>query len=190
MLAASFGMTFFLKTPRKETDSRMIYLRITVDGIPKETSTKHRWDASRWDQKKERATGNKEDARTTNFFLEMLQIKIQQYRNELMYSGQAITSQKLMDYVWGRSASRATIMEEFQLHNDQLLALVERGEYAIGTHVRFEIAKKHLKEYLRYKYNVDDMEFRELNFTFVKDYEFYLKTVKKISHALQDGTIL
>lgn len=182
MLAASFGMTFFLKTPRKENDSRIIYLRITVDGITKETSTKHRWDAERWDQKKERAIGNKEDARTTNFFLEAIEMKVQQYRNELMYGGQPISSEKLMDHVLGRNASRATIVQEFQLHNDQLLALVERGEYAIGTHVRFEIAKKHVKEYVRYKYNVEDMEFRDLNFEFVKDYEFYLKTVKKISH--------
>ena len=182
MLAASFGMTFFLKTPRKENDSRIIYLRITVDGITKETSTKHRWDAERWDQKKERAIGNKEDARTTNFFLEAIEMKVQQYRNELMYGGQAISSEKLMDHVLGRGACRATILQEFQLHNDQLLALVERGEYAIGTHVRFEIAKKHVKEYVRYKYKLDDMEFRDLNFEFVKDYEFYLKTVKKISH--------
>lgn len=29
-----------------------------------------------------------------------------------------------------------------------------------------------------YKYGVEDMEFNELNFEFVKDYEFYLKTVK------------
>ncbi|WP_254598226.1 Arm DNA-binding domain-containing protein [Flavobacterium sp. 7E] len=27
-----------------------IYLRITVDGIPKETSTKLKWDISCWDQ--------------------------------------------------------------------------------------------------------------------------------------------
>jgi integrase len=182
MLATSFGLTFFLKTPRKENNLRLIYLRITVDGIPKETSTKQRWDVTRWDQAKERATGNKEDARTTNFFLETIEMKIQQYRNDLVYSGQPITSEKLMDYVLGRTASKAKIVQEFQLHNDELLALVKIGEYAIGTHVRFEIAKKHLKEFVRYKYNVDDMEFRELNYEFVKDYEFYLKTVKNISN--------
>jgi len=182
MLATSFGLTFFLKTPRKENNLRLIYLRITVDGIPKETSTKQRWDVTRWDQSKERATGNKEDARTTNFFLETIEMKIQQYRNDLVYSGQLITSEKLMDYVLGRTASKAKIVQEFQLHNDELLALVKIGEYAIGTHVRFEIAKKHLKEFVRYKYNVDDMEFRELNYEFVKDYEFYLKTVKNISN--------
>ena len=158
MLATSFGLTFFLKTPRKENNLRLIYLRITVDGIPKETSTKQRWDVTRWDQAKERAIGNKEDARTTNFFLETIEMKIQQYRNNLVYSGQPITSEKLMDYVLGRTASKAKIVQEFQLHNDELLALVKIGEYAIGTHVRFEIAKKHLKEFVRYKYNVDDME--------------------------------
>ena len=82
---------------------------------------------------------------------------------------------------WGRQSQKQKLLN-FQRHNDELLALVIKGEYAIGTHVRFEIAKKHLKEYLRYKYNVEDMDFRELNFEFVKDYEFYLKTVKNISH--------
>lgn len=182
MLATSFGLTFFLKTPRKETNDRLIYLRITVDGVPKETSTRRRWDATRWDQSKERATGNKEDARTVNFFLETLEMKIQQYRTDLMYAGKPVTSEKLMDYVMGKAASQSKVVQEFQKHNDELLALVERGEYAIGTHVRFEVAKKHLKEYLRFKYNVEDMDFRELNFEFVKDYEFYLKTVKNISH--------
>jgi len=182
MLATSFGLTFFLKTPRKETNDRLIYLRITVDGVPKETSTRRRWDATRWDQSKERATGNKEDARTVNFFLETLEMKIQQYRTDLMYAGKPVTSEKLMDYVMGKAASQSKVVQEFQKHNDELLALVERGEYAIGTHVRFEVAKKHLKEYLRFKYSVDDMDFRELNFEFVKDYEFYLKTVKNISH--------
>lgn len=182
MLTASFGMTFFLKTPRKETNEKMIYLRITVDGIPKETSTRRRWDATRWDQGKERAKGNREDARTTNFFLETLQTKVHQYINGLMNHGKPITSQKLMDYVLGKSTDKAMIVEEFQLHNDELLALVNVGEYAIGTHTRFEISKKHLKEFVRFKYDVQDMDFRELNFEFIKDYEFYLKTVKKISN--------
>jgi len=182
MLTASFGLTFFLKTPRKETNVRVIYLRITVDGVPKETSTRQQWDVTRWNQRTERATGNKEDARSVNFFLDTLQSKIQQYKGELLLNGQTITSQKLIDYVLGKTVSKAKIVEEFQKHNDELLALVKRGEYAIGTHVRFEIAKKHVKEFLRFKYNVDDMDFHELNFEFVKDYEFYLKTVKNISH--------
>jgi len=182
MLESSFGMTFFLKSSAKSTNERYVYLRITVDGVPRETSTKRKWDVMRWEQKTERATGNKEDARTLNFFLNSVEKKVHEYRNELSDKRQPITSKKLIDFCLGRNGGKTNIVEEFQLHNDQMMALIKVGEYAPGTHTRFEIAKKHLKEFLRFKYNIEDMEFRELNFEFVKDYEFYLKTVKNIGH--------
>ncbi|WP_189328094.1 hypothetical protein [Flavobacterium sp. LM4] len=49
---------------------RNVYLRIIVDGIRKETSTKRLCDIVRWDSKTERTIGNKEDARSLNFFLD------------------------------------------------------------------------------------------------------------------------
>ncbi|SHH67859.1 Phage integrase SAM-like domain-containing protein [Flavobacterium johnsoniae] len=76
MLESSFGLTFFLKAPRKKNNLRYIYLRVIVDGIPKETSTKRKWDINRWDQKAERAVGTKEDAKTTNFFLSTIETKV------------------------------------------------------------------------------------------------------------------
>lgn len=57
-----------LKSSKNEK-IRHIYLRITVDGIPKETSTKRKWYPNRWDQKEGKAIGTKEDARTINLFL-------------------------------------------------------------------------------------------------------------------------
>ena len=38
MLENSFGMAFFLKTSRKAGNLRVIYIRIIVDVIPRETS--------------------------------------------------------------------------------------------------------------------------------------------------------
>ncbi len=181
MLENSFGLTFFLKTPRKKNNIRFIYLRITVDGIPKESSTKRKWDMKRWDQKAERATGNKEDARALNFFLESLVTKINNYRTGLLNTEETITSQKIMDFVLGKIAAKAKVLEEFQLHNDEVLALVPR-EYAIGTHERFEIAKSHVGKFIRFKYDREDLEFRELDYEFIKDYEFYLKTVKNCNN--------
>ncbi|SHH67835.1 Site-specific recombinase XerD [Flavobacterium johnsoniae] len=82
----------------------------------------------------------------------------------------------------GRVAPKVKVLEEFLKHNNELLALVGKGEYAIGTHERFEISKKHLKEFLLFKFNLEDMEFRDLNYEFIKDYEFYLKTVKSCNN--------
>ncbi|MEP6806657.1 MAG: hypothetical protein ABI892_19170 [Flavobacterium sp.] len=44
MLENSFGMAFFFKTAHKGSKIRAIHLRITVDGITKETSTKRKID--------------------------------------------------------------------------------------------------------------------------------------------------
>lgn len=178
MLENSFGLTFFLKTPRKKTKMRFIYLRITVDGIPRETSIKHKWDVTRWDQSNERAIGNKEDARTLNHFLDTLQMKVHQCKTECIYNDRMLTSQKIMDYVMDRTAPRTKVLEEFLNHNNELLALVEKGEYALGTHERYAISRKHVKEFVKFKYNLDDMDFRDLDYEFIKDFEFYLKTVK------------
>ncbi|WP_431244519.1 Arm DNA-binding domain-containing protein [Flavobacterium sp. P21] len=60
---------FLLKAPRhNESNIRSVYFRITVDGIPKEASTRRQWDTERWNKKTERATGTKEDAKSLNFF--------------------------------------------------------------------------------------------------------------------------
>lgn len=55
-------------------------------------------------------------------------------------------------------------------------------EYSPGTLERFTTAKSHVTDFIRFKYRKEDIEFRELNFQFVNDYEFYLKTVKGCSN--------
>lgn len=180
MLENSFGLTFFLKTPKKKENIRMVYLRVTVDGIPKESSTKRRWDMTRWDQKIERATGNKEDARTLNFFLDSVVQKINIFKTDLMNREQTITSQKIIDLVNGKIASKTKVLEEFQNHNDKVHELVPK-EYAMGTYDRYVTARSHVQEFMKSVYGRDDMEFRELNYQFICDYEHYLKTVRACS---------
>ena len=64
MLEKSFGLLFFLRKPRNYEGGPMyVYLKITVDGEPKEVSAKRNWDPSRWNGKKHRASGTKEDDR-------------------------------------------------------------------------------------------------------------------------------
>ncbi|UUW08786.1 site-specific integrase [Flavobacterium plurextorum] len=182
MLESTIGISFFLKSSANCTNERFIYLRVNVDGVPKETSTKRKWSASRWEPKTGRAVGTKEDAKTLNFFLNSLELKIRKFADHLLDKQEFVTSIKLINFVLGKTKPKNTVMQEFQLHNDQMLALVEKKEFAIGTHVRYKISKNHVEEFMQFKYGVSDMEFNELNFEFVKDYEFYLKTVKSISN--------
>lgn len=181
MLESSFGLGYFLKRPKIESKNWLVYLRITVDGIRKESSTKRKWDYTRWDQKNERAVGNKEDAKSLNFFLDSLTLKINEVKTEMMYSGKLITAEKVMDHVMGRTAPRIKVLEEFQKHNDEMQALLGKG-YAKGTLDRFTITKNHLTAFIKFKFKKDDIEFTDLNLEFVKDFEFYLRTVRDCSN--------
>lgn len=182
MLENNVGISFFLKTSTSGSTERFIYLRISVNGIRKETSTKRKWNTNLWELKTGRALGNKEDAKSLNFFLNSMEIKIRKFANQLMEKRESVSSVKLINFILGKTNQRTTVLKEFQLHNDQMLALVEKKEFAIGTHTRYQITKNHVQEFMRFKYCVEDMEFNDLNFEFVKDYEFYLKTVKSISN--------
>ena len=39
-------------------------------------------------------------------------------------------------------------------------------------------ATERVKEFIDFKYHLSDIEFRDLKYDFIKDYEFFLKTVK------------
>lgn len=181
MLENSFGLSFFLKTPRNAGNLRNIYLRITVDGVPRETSIKRKWEVSRWDQKTERAIGTKEDAKALNFFLDSLLMKVNECKTELLYSGKPVTSEKIMDYILGRLTPRVKVLEEFESHNREMAALIGKG-YAEGTLDRFTITINHLREFIRIKFNRVDMEFADLDLAFIKNFEFYLRTVRNCSN--------
>lgn len=148
MLEISFGMSFFLKSSKKESNDRYIYLRVTVDGVPKETSTKRKWDVNRWDTKTERATGKQEDARTLNHFLDTMEMKISKFKTDLMYTEKTISAQRIIDFVLGRITSRAMVLNEFKAHNDEIKALVPK-EYALATYKRYETTRFHLTEFIR-----------------------------------------
>ena len=178
MLEASYGLIFFLKTHHKESDLRYIYLRITVEGIQKETSTKRKWEASRWNQKSEKAIGTKEDAKSLNFFLDSIKRKVEDYKIQLINRNTPITSQKLIDFVFGNSEGNTKVLEEFQKHNDEIFALVSKGEYSKGTYERYVTARSYVEQFIKLKYKVDDLEFRQLNYEFIQDYDFFLRTVR------------
>ncbi|SEH47651.1 site-specific integrase [Chryseobacterium culicis] len=183
MLESSFGVNFFLKTPWKKGDYlRFVYLRITVDGISKEISTKRKWSVERWNQKTERAVGTKEDTKSLNHFLDSLISGLNNFRTKLSNNSESITAVKLIEYIQGKSYQKPKVLEEFQKHNEEMLNLVIAGDFARGTYDRYVTARSHVEEFMQFQYNRSDFEFRELNYSFVTDYEFYLKTVRGCSN--------
>lgn len=59
-MKGNFSISFFLKSPHKDSAERYIYLRIIVDGKPAEISTSRRCKVNMWDQRAQRMIGGDE----------------------------------------------------------------------------------------------------------------------------------
>jgi integrase len=182
MLEQSFGLLFFLKsTGSTAATVRHVYMRITVNGVAKELSTKMSWHPERWHQGSGRATGNREDARVLNHFLETLTAKVYEARTGLIHSGKTITAQGLKNLVTGKDQAAHSLLSAFRQHNEHIRQLVGR-EYAPATLTRFKTALAHTADFISWKYGLPDLELKELNYEFVKDFEFFLKSQRNCAH--------
>ena len=96
MLENSFGLLFYLKHAKNQKDGlRYVYLRITVDGKSAELSTKQLWSPSNWSIDAGRATGNKEDSRTLNAYLDTLSSKVFQAKKLLIEDDRELSAEAL-----------------------------------------------------------------------------------------------
>ncbi|MEN2398724.1 hypothetical protein GKZ90_0003005 [Flavobacterium sp. MC2016-06] len=65
-----------------------------------------------------------------------IEMKIRKYANQLLDKQESLSSVKLINFILGKTKQKTTVLQEFQIHYDQMLALVKKGEYAALSHLR------------------------------------------------------
>lgn len=182
MLEKSFGLLFYLKPAKNQKGNvRYVYLRITVQGKVAELSTKKLWSTRHWNSIAGRATGNKEDTRTLNAYLDLLAAKVHQAKKMLIEDDIKVTAEALKNVLLGNSTETRTILEVFQYHNQQMAALVGK-EFAPLTLSRYKTALEHARSFIQWKYKMDDRQIRDLDFEFISEFSFWLRSARGCNH--------
>jgi site-specific recombinase XerD len=73
------------------------------------------------------------------------------------------------------------IVPIFKEHNRKMWALVP-DEYAEGTAERYDTSLKHTENFIQWKYKATDMNITDIDYEFVTEFEFYLKSEKSCCH--------
>lgn len=73
------------------------------------------------------------------------------------------------------------LMEIFKTHNEQMAALVGK-EYSAATLERYHTSFRHTQSFLLWKYKVLDMDIQALDYEFISQYEFWLKSTRNCDH--------
>lgn len=179
----SFGLHFHLKKCVNNENEFPIYMRITVNGEYREISVKRKCDPTKWNVSAGRVDGKTEFAKALNSYLDVLQRKLYDARKNLLENDYPVTAENIKTVLLGKEISvhKYMLMEVFKHHNDQMAALVGI-EYAPGTLERYTTSYNHTRSFLEWKYQVSDMDITKLNYEFISEYEFWLKSVRKCDH--------
>jgi site-specific recombinase XerD len=180
----SFGLSFYLKKNKHDRDKKsVIYMRITVDSEICDISTKRKCETKKWNKISGRMNVKDEWALEFNSYLDTLQQKVFEAKRKLLELDKEITPAKIKDVMLGKSIIREKrmLMEIFQHHNDQMKVLVGK-EYAAGTLQRYETSYRHTQSFIESRYKISDMDIARLDFEFLSEYEFWLKSIRKCDH--------
>jgi integrase len=176
------SLLFYLKKRNhRESGPVNIYLRVTVDGRRTEFSTQRSCDPDKWLVDAGRVSGTREASKEINSYLDMLRLKVYDAHRRLSEVGGHITVDTLREIVTGKKTEEKMLLEVFKQHNEQMEQLVNI-DFAPGTMERYHTALLHTRDFIRWKYKIEDIGINALDYEFVSAMEFYFKTVRKCCH--------
>ena len=181
-MKTNFSLLFYMKKQKNyQSGKAPIYLRITVDGKRCEVTTGRSCDPLQWNTTSGRCNGKKDEVKSLNAYLDDLQNKVFEAHRQLTEKDDTITAEKLRDQFQGKVAKQRTLIDIFKDHNQKMEALVGR-EFSKGTAERYRTSLKHTVEFLQWKYKISDIDIRKVNFDFITEYDFYLRSVRKCAN--------
>lgn len=173
---------FYAKSTKMNADGKLpIYIRLTVNGQRLEFSSKKFIEKSKWSPEMTKMKGQSEEARSVNSYLEMIRSKVLGAELELLHKNEDLTIENFQAILLDKNKANRMLVSIFQDHNNKMKELLGK-QYAPGTLQRFEVTLNHLKNFLNWKYKVTDIRIDKIDFAFITDFEFYLRSIKNCAN--------
>jgi integrase len=175
----TFSILFWIAKNRIKDGKSPLSCRITVNGQRAELSVQREVSIRDWDPKAQILSGRSAEAKEINNHLAMMRAKLLNCHSKLEARNAEITAESLKREYSGIIERPRMLMEIITQHNNDIKTLIGKG-YSKATWVKYNSTKTHVENFLKWKYSISDMDIKKLNFEFITDFEFYLKSQKNI----------
>jgi site-specific recombinase XerD len=131
-------------------------------------------DPALWDTRAGRISGKSNHAREVNGEIDKINVAINaKYREIVSIHGKA-TAAEVKNAFQGTACSQETLLKVLQEHNKAIEEKVGVNR-AKSTFTNYQASLMTLEQFIKHKYRVSDMSFRQLDYSFIENYDFYLK---------------
>lgn len=172
----TFNLLFLIKKSKIKANGTVpIYLRITIDGVPKEISSKRYILPEKWESKLQKVSGNSPEVKAINSYLKALEQEVYDAHHSVIKDKRHATSSILKSKILKIEEKPNMLIPIFEDHNNKVEKMVGNG-FAPGTLERYKTSLKHTINFMKWKYAISDIEIKKIDHAFITEYEFYLRT--------------
>ncbi len=176
------SILFYGKKCLQKADKLLaIYLRVTINGQRFEVTTQRYVEIFKWSAAAGKMKGNSEEARSLNQYLDSLRQRVYDYQKESTREGEIFTKEILRSKWYGINEQSHSLIEVFKIHNQQLESLVGISN-SKATYGKYRTTLDHAVAFLNWKFKRSDIEIINISYSFIADFEFWLKSIKKCNH--------
>ncbi len=175
-MRSTFSILFYINRQKaKKNGNCPILGRITVDGQLTQFSTKEEIIPADWSAKKGRSIGQDKVAKELNMKLDGYEQELRKHYNRLVQEEAYVTAEILKNALFNAVGEMPMLLAEFKAHNVEYLKSVgvtkSEGSYRSYIH-----AYKSLEKFVSQKCNVEDIAFKDLQPSFISDFDFFLRS--------------
>ncbi len=176
-----YSIRFVIKRGKSKNGKSPVVCRITVNGKRVEIAMKKSIEPGKWSAASGRAKGNSEEARVINMHIDLTTNEIMRHHNKLVIEGKPTDAQSIKNSFLGLTEKKYSLVEVFKYHNERMKSVIGI-DVQLGTYKKFETVLGKIERFIEKFYNREDLYLDELNFKFITDFEYFMKTEDSVKH--------
>lgn len=173
MNANILSIRFFVKKYKAKENMAPIYARISIDGRSVDISLKRNIDVANWNASRGQARGNSEGFKMLNTYLDKVRNEISNHYSDLKFQKKPIHAEALKNLYCGVGQKEKTLLELIEYHNGYLKDSLEWG-----TMKNYFTTQNYIQMFLNKRLRIKDIALSHLSYSFLVDFEIFLKSVK------------
>lgn len=176
---STFSIIFFTRKSRTNPSKLLIYARITVNGNRTEISLKRCVNVQEWNSFKNRGRGSSSKIQILNRYLDYVYGKLLDCHKQLLEEFKIVSSHSIKARYLGEDDHQKTLKELIAYHNTNMDSVLKPG-----TMKNYYTTEKYLNRFLSEKLKANDIYLKQLNYSFITDFEYYLRNYRNSKKQL------
>ena len=173
----TLGLHFMPKLNQEKNGIAPLYVRITVNKKRIYLSLKRKVEVTKWDQSQSKLKGYSAEVRQLNDYINQTNRKLLEVHKQLIDEQKIISASAIKARYLGVDDIFKKLSDLLDYHKVHMKTVLKAGKLK-----NYTTTDKYVRKFLKVKMNVEDIYLKQINYRFITDFEYFLRTYKSKSH--------